>query len=83
MKITNLRNNETLAPKCTLHFTEDDAKRLRKLLKKAPNRELLVELPEITQLLGELDTALIKLNGREVWEKSIRAGMAPKTEVKK
>lgn len=72
MQVINLRNNETLKPKATIVFSEDDAKRIRKLLKKQPTRQIMIELPEVTAMLEKVDELLIETMGREKWEAELK-----------
>jgi len=72
MQVINLRNNETLKPKAAIVFNEDDAKRIRKALKKQPTRQIMLELPEVTAMLEKMDELLIETMGREKWEAELK-----------
>jgi len=77
MQIVNKRDEKTLEPTFGIYITEDDVKRLRKLIKKIPARVAFIPLVDVTNVIKQLDDALINTMGREEWEKTLKSGTIP------
>ena len=77
MKMVNKRDEKTLEPTFGIYITEDDVKRLRKLIKKIPARVAFIPLVDVSNVIKQLDQAIINTMGREEWEKTLREGTAP------